>query len=44
MGGMKKVIDEIGGVEIASLLSFKYKGYILKKVHIMVIKYLNIHV
>ncbi|NLR09041.1 MULTISPECIES: LCP family protein [Lactobacillaceae] len=31
MGGMKKVIDKVGGVDITPTLSFKYSGYTFKK-------------
>lgn len=31
MGGMKKVINEVGGVDVTPTLSFKYVGYTFKK-------------
>lgn len=31
MGGMKKVINEVGGVDVTPTLSFKYEGYTFKK-------------
>lgn len=31
MGGMKKVVDKVGGVDITPTLSFKYEGYTFKK-------------
>lgn len=31
MGGMRKVIDKIGGVDVTPTLSFKYSGYTFKK-------------
>lgn len=31
MGGMKKVIDKVGGVDVTPTLSFKYLGYTFKK-------------
>lgn len=31
MGGMKKVVDKVGGVDITPTLSFKYEGYSFKK-------------
>jgi len=31
MGGMKKVVNEVGGVDVTPTLSFKYEGYTFKK-------------
>ncbi|KRL94211.1 LCP family protein [Levilactobacillus hammesii] len=31
MGGMKKVINEVNGIEVVPTLSFKYEGYTFKK-------------
>ncbi|MFC6179794.1 LCP family protein [Lactiplantibacillus daowaiensis] len=31
MGGMKKVVNEVGGVDISPIRSFKYEGYTFKK-------------
>ncbi|HJE45717.1 MAG TPA: LCP family protein [Levilactobacillus namurensis] len=31
MGGMKKVIDEVDGVDVTPTLTFKYEGYTFKK-------------
>lgn len=31
MGGMKSIIDQLGGVDITPLLSFDYEGYSYKK-------------
>ncbi|PTM21699.1 LytR family transcriptional regulator [Lactobacillus sp. PFC-70] len=31
MGGMEKVVNEVGGVDVTPTLSFKYEGYTFKK-------------